>query len=107
MSLIVADRDWVQYEIKTSGDAAEYLAGAWAGTLEELGTRELVAYSPEVVIRAGEGRALVITDDLREENEVIAELLADVDRSEVNPSREGALRSGGRTAGTRRGPVGA
>ncbi|HET8556255.1 MAG TPA: hypothetical protein VFL58_02980 [Gaiellaceae bacterium] len=86
MSLIVVDHDGVQYEIKTSGDAAQYLAGAWGGTLEELSTRELVAYSPEVVIRAGEGRALVINDDLREENEVIEELLADGDRPQVKPS---------------------
>src|SRR2546423_1864197 len=86
MSLIVVDHDGVQYEVKTSGDAAEYLAGAWGGTLDELGTRELVAYSPEVVIRTGEGRALVINDDLREENEVVEELLADGDRAQVKPS---------------------
>lgn len=86
MSLIVVDRDGVQYEIKTSGDAASYLAGAWSGTLDRLRNSDLVPYSPEVVIRAGEGRALVINDDLREENEVIDELLADGDRPQVRPS---------------------
>jgi hypothetical protein len=86
VSLIVVDRDGVQYEIKTSGDAAEYLASSWNGTLDALESRELVAYSPEVVIRAGEGGALVINDDLREENEVIEELLADGDRAQVKPS---------------------
>jgi hypothetical protein len=86
MSLVVIDRDGVQYEIKTSGEAAEYLAGAWSGTLQVLGDSELVAYSPEVVIRAGEGRALVINDDLRDENEIVEELLADGDRAQVKPS---------------------
>jgi hypothetical protein len=86
MSLIVVDPDGVQYEIKTAGAAASYLADAWAATLQALRERELVPYSPEVVIRAGENRALVITDDLREENEVVEELLADPDRKQVKPS---------------------
>jgi hypothetical protein len=75
MSLIVVDPDGVQYEIKTTGPAARYLSDAWSRTLEELGDRELVRYTPEVVIRAGERRALVIADDLRIENEIIGELL--------------------------------
>jgi hypothetical protein len=86
MSLVVVDPDWNQFEIKTAGDAADFLGEAWSGTLDQLGERELVAYTPEVVIRAGEGRALVINDDLREENEVIDELLGDEDRPQVSPS---------------------
>jgi hypothetical protein len=86
MSLIVEDRDGIQYEIKTAGDAARYLAEAWAETLAALGERELVAYTPEVIIRAGEGRALVIIDDLREEHEIIEDLLADGDRAQTKPS---------------------
>src|SRR5438132_7793412 len=86
MSLIVVDSNGVQSEIKTAGEAAEYLASAWSATLQALRESELVAYSPEVVIRAGEGRALVIDDDLREENEIVEELLADGDRSQVKPS---------------------
>jgi hypothetical protein len=86
MTLIVVDRDGVQSEVKTAGEAARYLADAWSGTLETLGECEMVPYTPEVVIRSGEKRALVITDDLREENEVVDELLADDDRPQVKPS---------------------
>ncbi len=89
MSLIVVDRDGVQYEVKTAGEAARYLAEAWSGTLEALGDRALVPYTPEVVIRSGEKRALVITDDLREENEVVEELLEDGDRPQIKPSEVG------------------
>jgi hypothetical protein len=85
-SLIVVDPDGVQYEVKTAGDAAYYLADAWCTTLRTLRERELVPYSPEVVIRTGEQRALVITDDLREESEIIDELLDDGDRPQVKPS---------------------
>lgn len=86
MTLVVVDPDWSQYEIKIAGDAARFLANAWSGTLDVLAERELVAYTPEVVIRAGDARALVITDDLREENEIVEELLADADRPQVSPS---------------------
>jgi hypothetical protein len=86
MSLIVVDPDGVQSEVKTGGDAAAFLADTWAWTLETLGQRELVPYTPEVVIRAGEGRALVINDDLRQENEIVDELLADGDRDLATPS---------------------
>jgi hypothetical protein len=86
MSLIVVDHDGVQSEVKTAGEAARYLADAWSTTLETLGECELVPYTPEVVIRSGEKRALVITDDLRKENEVVEELLADDDRPQVKPS---------------------
>jgi hypothetical protein len=85
MSLIVVERDGTQQEIKTSGDAADYLADSWTETLRQLGERELVAYSPEVVIRTGESRALVIRDDLRDENEIIEELLADGDWPQLKP----------------------
>jgi hypothetical protein len=88
MSLVVVEREGVELddsEVKISGDAGQYLASAWAQTLEELSAREMVAYSPEVVIRAGEGRAVMINDDLREENEVIDLLLADVDLPLVRP----------------------
>lgn len=92
MSFIVVDPDGVQHEVKTAGKAARYLADAWSRTLETIGERELVPYIPEVVIRADEQRALVITDDLREENEVVEELLADTDRPQVKPSEvSGAL----------------
>ena len=86
MSLIVEDREGEQYEVKTAGDAAQYLAAAWSRTLEELDDRELVAYTPEVVIRAREGRALAIAEDLHEENEIVAELLADEDWPRARPS---------------------
>lgn len=86
MSLVVVGLDGAQFEIKTSGDAADYLAQSWANTLSALGERELVPYSPEVVIRVGEDRATVITDDLREESEVIEEVLADGDRAQLSPS---------------------
>lgn len=86
MSLIVVDPDGDQYEVKIAGDAAKYLASAWTNTLAVLQSRELVPYTPEVVIRSGEDRALVITDDLREENEVVEELLEDDDRPKVKPS---------------------
>ncbi|MGI8576275.1 MAG: hypothetical protein ACR2MA_13345 [Egibacteraceae bacterium] len=87
MSFIVVDPDGVQYEVKTAGEAARYLADAWSRTLETIGGRELLPYSPEVVIRADEERALVMTDDLREENEIVGELLADDDRPQVKPSQ--------------------
>src|ERR1700730_10763391 len=86
MSLIVVDPDGVQSEVKTAGEAAAYLASAWTGTLETLKERELVPYTPEVVIRRGEGRAWVITDDLRDENEIVEELLDDGDRAQAKPS---------------------
>src|SRR3954447_9776292 len=86
MSLIVVDREGVQYEVKTAAAAADFLAEAWSDTLDELDGRELVRYSPAIVIRAGEGRAMVINDDLREENEIVEELLADDDRPQVKPS---------------------
>ncbi len=89
MSLVVVDLAWDQFEIKTAGDAAGFLADSWAGTLAELGERELVPYTPEVVIRAGEGRALVINDDLRDEHEIVEELLGDSDRPQVSPSEVG------------------
>jgi len=44
-----------------------------------------VDYTPEVVIRTGEERALVIDEDLRDENEVIEMLLEDVDRDKEAP----------------------
>jgi len=87
MSFIVVDRDGVQYEVKTAKGAADYLVHAWSNTLELLGESELVPYTPEVIIHSGEGRALAITDDLREENEVVDELLADDDRPLVKPSQ--------------------
>jgi hypothetical protein len=86
MSLVVVDPGWRQFEIKTAGDAAAFLTESWSGTLDDLAERELVPYTPEVVIRAGEGRALVINDDLREEHELIDELLGDDDRPQVSPS---------------------
>jgi len=86
MSLVVVDPDGAHYEVKTGGDAANYLATAWANTLASLEERELVPYSPEVVIRSGENRGLVIRDDLRKENEIVAELLDDTDRTKVKPS---------------------
>lgn len=87
MSLIVVDRDGAHYDVKTGGDAQNYLAKSWADTLEALVGRDLIAYSPEVVIRSGEQRALTITDDLREENDVVEELLADMDRPKVKPKQ--------------------
>jgi hypothetical protein len=86
MSLVVVDPDGDQYEVKIGGAAAKYLATAWADTLQSIGDRELVPYSPEVVIRSGENRGLVITDDLREENEIVEELLDATDRPKVKPS---------------------
>lgn len=85
MSFVVADLDWNQYEVKTASDAARFLGAAWSGTLTELEERELVPYSPDVVIRAGEERALVINDDLRDENEIVDDLLANIDRPKVSP----------------------
>lgn len=88
MSLVVVQRDGRQFassEVKLAGDAAQYLEDAWARTLKALGERELVDYTPEVVIRAGEDRALVIAEDLRAENEVIEMLLVDVDRDKEAP----------------------
>ena len=86
MSLVVVDRDGEPYDVKTSGLAAEYLADAWAKTLASLDDhRELVPYSPEVVIRADEDRALVINDDLREESAIVEELLEDTTRTKLKP----------------------
>jgi hypothetical protein len=85
MSLVVVDREYDDFEVKIAGPAANYLASAWQGTLDELESRELVAYSPDVVIRAGENRALVIKEDLRTENEVIETLLEDSSRPSVRP----------------------
>jgi hypothetical protein len=86
------DQLGVQSEIKTSGEVADYLSESWSQTLQELEERERVPYSPEAIVRAGEPRALVISDDLREENEIIDELLADGDRPQVKPSAvSGAL----------------
>jgi hypothetical protein len=88
LSLIVVERDGGDFdesEIKVASDVRRFLESAWEQTLGELEDRELVPYSPEVVIRAGEGRALVINDDLRAENEVIDLLLEDADRAQVAP----------------------
>jgi hypothetical protein len=85
MSLVVVDHELNAFEVKASGEAAAYLTGAWAMTLEQLGSRTLVPYSPEVIIRPGEGRALVISDDLRVENEVVELLLGSDDRPKVGP----------------------
>jgi hypothetical protein len=88
LSLIVVERDGDEFddsEVKVAKDASEYLESAWEHTLEDIEGRDLVPYSPEVVIRAGEPRALVINDDLRTENEVIDLLLEDVDRQQVPP----------------------
>jgi hypothetical protein len=87
-SLIVVERDgdeFDEFEVKIAGDAARYLAEAWEQTLEESAERDFVAYSPEVVIRSGETRVLVIDEDLRPENEVVELLLADADRAQVAP----------------------
>jgi hypothetical protein len=89
MSLVVVDPDGDDSEVKTSGEAADYLAASWKQTLDVLAERELVRYTPEVVIRAGEGRALVINDDLGQENDVVALLLADEDRRKAKPSEVG------------------
>jgi hypothetical protein len=88
MSLIVVERsgdEFGEFEVKVAGDASDYLAGSWCRTLKGLKDRELIAYSPEVVIRAGEDRALAIHDDLRAEHEVIELLLGDSDRPKVAP----------------------
>jgi hypothetical protein len=89
MSLVVVDPEGDDSEVKASGEAADYLAGSWKHTLDVLAERELVAYTPEVVIRSGEGRALVINDDLSQENDVVALLLTDEDRRKVKPSEVG------------------
>lgn len=86
ISLVVVDRDGVQYEVKMGGPAAEYLTAAWFDTLGMLQQHELVPYSPEVVTRPDDGRALVITDDLRDEHQVVEELLADGDLPLAAPS---------------------
>lgn len=91
MSLLVADPDGVDSEIKVGGDTAAYLADAWRGTLAEIAGRDLVPYSPEAVVRAGESRALVVNEDLREENEIVESLLEDVDRPQVKPSSVGGV----------------
>ena len=78
-SLLVMDRDGEQSQIRVGGDAGKFLAESWGGTLAALRERELVPYSPDVVVRAGEDRAMVITDDLREESEFLESLLADLD----------------------------
>lgn len=85
MSLVVVDRELDAFEVKASGEAAAYLTGAWGATLEQLASHELIPYSPEVIIRQGEGRALVIRDDLRKENEVVELLLGNEDRPKVGP----------------------
>lgn len=82
----MVDNDGVQHEVKTAIDAADYLADAWATTVETVELAELVPYSPEVVIRSEEPRALVITDDLRDENGVVEELLAGGDPPQTKPS---------------------
>lgn len=88
MSLLVVQRDGDEYadaEVKLAGDAAAYLANSWGRTLEQIEACELVRYSPEVVIRAGEDRALVINSDLRDENEIVELLLEDSDRPQQSP----------------------
>lgn len=95
MSLVVIERlgrTFIDYEVRIAGDVSRYLADAWENTVEEFAAAEQVPYSPEVVIRAGEGRVLVIEEDLTAENDIVAVLLEDVDRpvrapSEVNAER--------------------
>jgi hypothetical protein len=83
MSLIVVERNgraFRDFEVRIAGDAGAHLAEAWEATVEAFASAEHVPYTPEVVIRAGEGGVLVIDEDLGDENEIVEVLLDDVDR---------------------------
>jgi hypothetical protein len=93
MSLVVVERHgraFRDFEVRVAGTASAYLAEAWERTVDEFAAAQPVPYSPEVVIRPGEGRVLVIDEDLTQENEIVEVLLEDVDRpmrgpNEINP----------------------
>jgi hypothetical protein len=86
LSLLVVSKNGSVYEVKMSGDVAAYLAQSWDQTLEALNERDLVAYSPDVVIRAGEDRAVTLAPDVLEDNEVVDIVLADVLHDPVSPT---------------------
>lgn len=72
--------------MKTSGDVSDYLAQSWHQTLAALSDRDLVPYSPDVVIRVGEQRAVTLAPDVLAENEVVEMVLADVLHDSVSPA---------------------
>jgi hypothetical protein len=90
LSLVVIERvkgAFNPFEVKTGGDVQAFLVDAWEATREELLLAEKVAYSPEVIVRPGEGRVLEITEDLRAESDVVSLLLDSADRPRRKPSQ--------------------
>jgi Domain of unknown function (DUF4868) len=75
-------------EIKTSDDAQAGLVSAWEETLARIADDSaLVDYTPDLLFRAGDPRIPVLNKSIADENEIVADLLSDADRSQEAPRR--------------------
>jgi hypothetical protein len=78
-------------EIKTADAAQAELEKAWQTTLGKIADdAALVKYSPDLLFRAGNPRIPVLLKSLAEENEIVADLLADADRGQEAPRQVSA-----------------
>jgi len=95
LSMLVVERpskkSFSVVEIKTSDAAQAELVTAWRTTLDKIADDgELVEYSPDLLFRAGDPRIPVLSKSIADENEIVATLLADADRSQEAPRQVGA-----------------
>lgn len=92
LSLLVVERPSKKHftvaELKTASGAQAELERAWANTLDLLrDDARLVAYTPDLVLRGGDSRIAVMSDNLCDESEIVGALLADEDRGLQPPNR--------------------
>ncbi len=85
LSMVVVERpsktNFSVVELKTSADAQVELKKAWNETLQLISdSSNLVAYTPDLVMRADDPRVAVMSNDLTGESEIVAAVLADSDR---------------------------
>jgi hypothetical protein len=95
LSMLVVERpskkNFSVVELKISANAQAELEKAWNKTLGILADEaNLVTYSPDLVLRANDPRIAVMSSDLSTENEIVAALLADADRSLEAPRKVAA-----------------
>jgi hypothetical protein len=78
-------------ELKTAADAQVELKKAWNETLQLISNdSNLVAYSPDLVMRVDDPRVAVMSNDLASESEIVAAVLADSDRGLEAPKNVAA-----------------
>lgn len=90
LSMLVVERPsrkkFAVSEIKTSDEAQAELVRAWRKTLEKIADDDvLVDYTPDLLLRADDPRIPVLSKNLADENEIVADLFADADRGQEAP----------------------